>query len=173
MGTPIRWTIIGTGQVAEQIDARIAGLKLTCVRRIPWVRYEELVREVHGTDIALGIFGTSQKAQSVIPNKVFQILAANTPLISGDTPAMRELLARYPDASDRVHLVAPGNPSALATEVLRLATLDSAANIGSPLPAIGTLEVGRQLKNLLDEARASHSPLKQRKAAGSREAGSQ
>jgi glycosyltransferase involved in cell wall biosynthesis len=55
----------------------------------------------------------------VLPNKVFQALACGAPVITADTPAIREL------ADDAQLLVPPGDPRALADAVRLLAT-DSA-----------------------------------------------
>ena len=65
-------------------------------------------------DVCLGIFGTSGKAASVIPNKVFQIVASGRPLVTRDSPAIRELLAYGPPC---VNLVTPGNALALADAI--------------------------------------------------------
>jgi glycosyltransferase involved in cell wall biosynthesis len=66
---------------------------------------------------ALGVFGTSEKAGRVIPNKAFQALACGVPLITADTPAARELLVGEQSAL----LVPPGDAQALAAAVRRLA----------------------------------------------------
>ena len=84
---------------------------------MPWVEYERLPGELGAAGCALGIFGTSPKAARVIPNKAYQALACGTPLITGDTPAARELLTDEENAL----LVPPGDAAALAGAMRRVA----------------------------------------------------
>jgi glycosyltransferase involved in cell wall biosynthesis len=108
----VRFRVVGSGQLEELLDARPPN-----VTWVPWVEYERLPEELYGAGCALGIFGTSAKAARVIPNKAFQALACGTPLVTGDTPAARELLTDGVSAL----LVQPGDPEALADAVRRLA----------------------------------------------------
>jgi glycosyltransferase involved in cell wall biosynthesis len=108
----LRFRIVGSGQQEDELTARPENVDWT-----PWVEYDRLPAELHRAGCALGIFGTSDKARRVIPNKAFQALACGTPLVTADTPAARELLADGVSAL----LVQPGNPEALAAAVRRLA----------------------------------------------------
>lgn len=104
------WTLIGKGQESAKIDRMLEEADSPHIRRIEWVPYARLAEAVAGADICLGIFGGSAKAASVIPNKVFQILAAGKPLVTRDSPAMRELV----DGQDKgLYLVPPSDPEAL------------------------------------------------------------
>lgn len=113
-GAPIQWTLVGRGQEAPRIRALLAEEAIPSLRWVEWVPYEDLVEWIARADVCLGIFGTSGKAASVIPNKVFQILACGSPLVTMDSPAIRELLDDNPPC---VRLVAPGNPQALADAI--------------------------------------------------------
>jgi glycosyltransferase involved in cell wall biosynthesis len=107
---PLR--LVGSGQLEEALHDRPPS-----VDWVRWVDYERLPDELHAAGCALGIFGTSAKAQRVIPNKAFQALACGTPLVTADTPAARELLVHEESAL----LVPPGDPRALAAAITRLA----------------------------------------------------
>jgi len=108
----IPFHIVGTGQ----LDAMLVGAPKN-VLHDPWIDYERLPALYRSAGCALGIFGTSEKAERVIPNKAFQALATATPLITSDTVAQRELLRDGRDAL----LVPAGDPEALASAVRRLA----------------------------------------------------
>ncbi len=107
----LRLRLVGSGQLESLVRERPEN-----VEWIPWVEYERLPGELHRASCALGIFGTSDKAQRVIPNKAFQALACGTPLVTADTPAAHELLVHEESAL----LVPPGDPDALATALRKL-----------------------------------------------------
>ncbi|MEP6908864.1 MAG: glycosyltransferase [Actinomycetota bacterium] len=123
---PIR--LIGSGQLERMLDDRPEN-----VEWVQWIDYEELPAEYWGAGCALGIFGTSDKAQRVIPNKAFQALACGTPLITADTTGARELLT---DGENAI-LIPPGDPAALAEAMRRVA--------GDPELARQLSEGGRQV----------------------------
>jgi glycosyltransferase involved in cell wall biosynthesis len=120
-------TILAAARKAPEIDFRIVGSgqlegllagRPPNVEHVPWVEYDRLPDEIHRAGCSLGIFGTGDKAQRVIPNKAFQAIACAAPLITADTPAARELLIDDESAL----LVPPGDARALAEAVRRLAT---------------------------------------------------
>lgn len=108
----IQFRIVGSGQLDDVLSDRSGNVVWE-----RWGEYERLPDMYRSAGCALGIFGGSDKAARVIPNKAFQALATATPLITADTPAARELLEHERDAL----LVPPGNPAALAAAVRRLA----------------------------------------------------
>src|SRR5262249_36065826 len=112
----LRFRVVGSGQLEPLLASRPAN-----VEHVPWVEYERLPAELHRAGCALGIFGRSEKAARVIPNKAFQALACGPPLVTADTGAARELLADGENAL----LVPPGNAEALA-EALRGLAADRA-----------------------------------------------
>ena len=111
---PVAWRLIGTGQETGRIEHMLLEQPLANVDWHKWVNYSALHNEIAEADVCLGIFGQSEKAASVIPNKVFQIVAMSKPLITRDSEAIRELLDSGPPC---VTLVPPGNAEALADAV--------------------------------------------------------
>ena len=97
---PISGSWWDRGRRPERIRKMLIDDPLPHVQWTDWLDYAQLNRRIAEADLCLGIFGTSDKAASVIPNKVFQIVATGRPLITRDSPAIRELLS----SSRAVHL---------------------------------------------------------------------
>lgn len=112
----VEWLLIGKGQEASRIREMLADDPLSRLNWMEWVDYSDLMNWIDRADICLGIFGTSEKAGSVIPNKVYQIVAARKPLITRDSPAIRELLNDSPPCT---YLIPAGDARALANIVER------------------------------------------------------
>lgn len=110
-GPPVHWYMLGGGPARAECEGRAQGLtNLTFESYLP---YSELPRRIHQADILLGVFGTTAKAGRVMPNKVFQALAAGRPVITRSSEA-------YPPAlrnSRALYFVDPGSPAALAQAV--------------------------------------------------------
>lgn len=124
---PVEWVLIGVGQEAERIRDLLAEDPLPRVRRLDWVEYDQLVGWIDAADLCLGIFGGSAKAASVIPNKVFQVVAAGRPLITRDSPAIRELLRHDPPC---VSLTPAGSGQALAAAIRAFMAMTGGQRVG-------------------------------------------
>lgn len=113
----IEFVLLGDGpeRAASLAYARDAGL--VHVRFMDWVPYRSLGAIVAGAHICLGVFGTSAKAQRVIPNKVYQAAATGRPIVTADTPAVREVFVH----GETAWLCRAGDPAALAVAVDTLA----------------------------------------------------
>lgn len=112
----IKFEIIGSGQLSAKIRNLAARLNIQNVTFIDWVNYSELPDHIQEADICLGIFGATHKAQRGIPIKVYEALAMRKPVITGDSPATREVF------QDRVNsiLCEMANAKALAESILLL-----------------------------------------------------
>lgn len=144
------WTIIGTGQEASRIKRILDARPLPNVEWIPWVPYLELRQRIAAAHICLGIFGQSGKAGRVIPNKAFQVIAAGRPLVTRDSPAMRELTD---GSAGTIALVAPGDPAALVAGIealtRRLREQPDTACMDAIRNRINPRAIGQELNGLL------------------------
>lgn len=87
----VKFNILGKGQTYLEIRKLADKLGINNINFIDDVAYEELPRYINKSDVCLGIFGRTPKAQRVIPNKVYEYAAMSKPIITMDTPAIREL----------------------------------------------------------------------------------
>jgi glycosyltransferase involved in cell wall biosynthesis len=113
---PVQFRIAGTGQTYVMMRQRVATLGLKNISFLGSVRYEELPGLMARSHACLGIFGTTSKVQRVIPNKVFDGLALKRPVITADTPAIRECLTH----GKNIWLCPAGDGEALATAIVTL-----------------------------------------------------
>ncbi|HYG84404.1 MAG TPA: glycosyltransferase [Verrucomicrobiae bacterium] len=113
---PIEVTLVGGGQDEPEVRAILASApRHVKVTWLPWVEREKLPAFVASHDICLGIFGTTEKAQKVVPNKIYQGAAMGTVMVTSDTPPQRRLLQKGS------LLVPPGDAEALANALDSLA----------------------------------------------------
>lgn len=113
---PIRFKIIGWGTETDQVRERAQRLGLSNIEFINSVPLEELPSHIASADVCLGIFGYTPKTARVIPNKVYECMNMGKPIITADTPAIREL----PGGRPPLFLVQRANPTALAKAIVAL-----------------------------------------------------
>jgi glycosyltransferase involved in cell wall biosynthesis len=112
---PVR--LIGGGQLDEWLDTELARERPAGFEHVPWIEHERLGEELAQAGICLGVFGRSEKAARVVPNKVYHAMCVGRPVITADTPAAREVLEHERNAL----LVPAGDAQALAAAMIRLA----------------------------------------------------
>lgn len=112
-----RFSLVGDGMTAHRADRDTAALGLRSVRRVGRVPYAQALEILAGADVALGIFGTTDKAARVVPHKVYQALAIGVPVVTRRSPAMLEMFSGSPPFS----MVPPGSAEALADAIEALA----------------------------------------------------
>jgi glycosyltransferase involved in cell wall biosynthesis len=113
----VRFHLVGSGQTLDSARARAAELGLTNVRFEGWLSQKELAeRAARSADICLGIFGRTEKADRVVPHKVFQAMALGKPVLTARTPAVEEFFA------DRENILFCGKeePRSLTAAILEL-----------------------------------------------------
>ncbi|WP_100349915.1 glycosyltransferase [Luteimicrobium subarcticum] len=113
----VRVTLAGTGQDLDAARATLTAVPAaaTQVTWLDWVEPADLPALVASHDVCLGILGDTPKALRVVPNKVYQGLAAGCAVVTSGTPPQRRALA------DAAVLVPPGDAAALAAALRALA----------------------------------------------------
>jgi glycosyltransferase involved in cell wall biosynthesis len=110
----VDWVLIGTGQETAAIEAALAKEPVPSLEWHSWVDNEALIDYIAGADVCLGVFGGSEKASRVIPNKVYETLVSGRPLVTRRGPGIAELLD---EGTPGVRLVPPEDPQALVRAV--------------------------------------------------------
>jgi glycosyltransferase involved in cell wall biosynthesis len=88
----VRFVLVGAGQTYDTARALAERLGVSTIEFVAPVPYQTLPAMMSEADVCLGSFGTTARAQRVIPNKVFDALAVGRPVVTADTPGVREAL---------------------------------------------------------------------------------
>ncbi|MCP4400625.1 MAG: glycosyltransferase family 4 protein [bacterium] len=112
----IHFEITGKGQTYDQMKRLAEQLQARHCSFLEPVPFFQLPSVISRGTICLGIFGDTTKAQRVIPNKVYQYLAMKKPVITGDSPAIREVFQH----EQHVFLCQMADEHALAEAIVRL-----------------------------------------------------
>jgi glycosyltransferase involved in cell wall biosynthesis len=76
----------------------------------------DLVSRAGGADILLGVFGTTPQSLMTVQNKIYEGLAMAKPVLTGDSPAISQVLTH----GQHVYLCDRANPHALAKAIENL-----------------------------------------------------
>ncbi len=115
-GERVRFEIIGDGQTSSQMQGLATKLKLANVQFLGTKSHREVAEAIARADICLGIFGTTEKALRVIPNKVYECLSMGKAVVTERSPAALEYLRD----GEEVRMVPPGDGEALAGAIIEL-----------------------------------------------------
>lgn len=113
-----RWTLLGDGPLRRHCQQKSRDCEH--IRYEQWLPYRELPERIGRANLLLGIFGSSEKAGRVIPNKVYQSLSCGRPLITRESPAYPQHLGN--NMENGISLIPPADPDALAASVRSLLT---------------------------------------------------
>lgn len=111
----VKFFLIGDGQEKKKMIKLSGELGLKNVEFIGFMSQEWIRGKIAQADVCLGIFGDTKKTLRVIPNKVYECLAMQKPVVTADTPAIRELF----DERDLM-MAETANSESLAEAILRL-----------------------------------------------------
>ncbi|HAV12750.1 MAG TPA: hypothetical protein DCX06_04530 [Opitutae bacterium] len=113
-GQAVTINMVGDGQTYASTRSLAEELSVENVQFYGLQTLERLAEMSCESHLLLGIFGTTEKARRVIPNKVFEAVALGRPVITGDSCVVR---AHFADG-DTILLVPFADPQALAKKIL-------------------------------------------------------
>lgn len=115
-GPALRLTFLGDGPERAACEAIVAEANNPRVHVAfeEWLPLSELPSRIGASDICLGVFGTGEKTNRVIPNKVYQSLACDRPVITIKAEAYPKALE---SGASGLLWVAPGDPRGIAQAV--------------------------------------------------------
>ncbi len=113
----VTFRFIGSGQTLDLVRGLTEKYRLANVGFEGRLSQPELAERVARTaDVCLGIFGRTEKADRVVPHKIFQSMALGKPVITARTPAASEFFADRQD----ILFSRRGEPRDLAEAILEL-----------------------------------------------------
>ncbi len=148
----LRFKLIGSGQTFPGALSRAQGLSLPNIQFKGWQSQADIVREIASSEICLGIFGRTEKARRVVPHKVFQAMGVMKPVVTLQTPAIREFFRHR----ENIYLCSSPDPECLAKAILELHRDESlrdriAANGHALVKAkYSTGPIGKTFKTILE-----------------------
>ena len=113
--TDIIFYFIGKGQDKYRCVNLVKELGLKNIEFTDMIKPEELRLRIASADVVLGLFGNTPKTPLVIPNKIYEATAMKKPVITSDTPAIRELFSE----GDML-LIGAANPDEIAKAISKL-----------------------------------------------------
>lgn len=112
----IKFIIAGNGPTRKTIEQLIKSLSSKNIKLQDFVPPYELPYLMREADVCLGQFGNTEHTQLVVPAKVYDALAMQKPVITGNTNAVRKVLTD----KENVILCPVADPQALAESILLL-----------------------------------------------------
>jgi glycosyltransferase involved in cell wall biosynthesis len=111
----VKWTMLGDGPDLKKCKELAQNAPNIFFEKE--IEYTKLASRIKEADLLLGIFGKSNKAGNVIPNKVFQALSCGKTVITRKSNAYpKELL----NQKNGIIFIQPDNPKALYNAVLKI-----------------------------------------------------
>lgn len=86
----IKFYLIGSGQLKDEMINLNNELGGKNINFIDGLNYDDLLSAINDADLCLGIFGETEKAKRVIPNKLIDYLALGKLVVTGETLATKK-----------------------------------------------------------------------------------
>ena len=112
----IQFEMIGEGPEKAEALALAQEAELEQVHFVGWVDKGDLPRRVADADLCLGAFGTTPQSIMTVQNKIYEGLALQKCVLTGDASTVRNTLTH----GEQVWLCERANPESLAEAILTL-----------------------------------------------------
>jgi glycosyltransferase involved in cell wall biosynthesis len=109
----IKFLLVGTGQDFDKIYSMAGEYRMKNVEFVKWMDRKEVFNAIKASHVVLGIFKKENKASRVVPNKVFEAMAAGAVVITGRSSAMQEWF----EDGENIIMVEPENSIQLAEKI--------------------------------------------------------
>jgi glycosyltransferase involved in cell wall biosynthesis len=109
----VEFELVGEGPEREMALALVREYQLTNVSFKDWLSSAELSVAAARADVVLGAFGTTPQSLMTVQNKIYEGLAMARPVITGDSPAVRDSLRH----GEQVYVCARADGLALAQAI--------------------------------------------------------
>ena len=112
----IHFELIGDGPDRQPAEQQAAQLGLRNLTFLGWMEPDELRQRAGTADVCLGAFGATPQSLMTVQNKIYAGLAMRLPVVTGDSPTMRQTF----EHRQHLYLVERLNPQALAEAILTI-----------------------------------------------------
>ena len=109
---PFHFRMVGSGQTEPEMRTLADELQLTNIEFVGRLPQTELAGEMGKSELCLGVFSSSPKANRVVPHKVYEAIACARPVVTGRTSAVSEVFT-----PEEVVMVPVDSPDALASAI--------------------------------------------------------
>jgi len=120
----IQIVLLGDGKEKPRLQAQAAEMRLSNVTFVPSMPKSEMSVALAGADACIAILKPLEEYKTTYPNKVFDYMAAGRPVVLAIDGVIREVI----ESAGCGIFAEPGNPSALAEAIRKLASDKENAN---------------------------------------------
>ena len=117
----ILFEFIGNGPELEYARQFVTENQLTNVDFSEWMEKHQLIGRINQADVCMGAFGVTPQSLMTVQNKIYETIAMAKPLISGDSPAVRQAFTH----GEHIYLCERTSGRAIADAILDLSTDDT------------------------------------------------
>lgn len=95
----IRFELIGRGPDRNLAQVLAEQYRLSYVAFTDWLEKPELISRIARAEVCLGSFGTTPQSLMTVQNKIYEGMAMAKAVITGDSPAVRQVLLQFQENS--------------------------------------------------------------------------